>query len=71
MKPILFTQATCGQCKAVHMLFDKLGVEYEECQDVAAMKERGVQHTPALLLDGKLIVGPAIMKYAREHGKAS
>ena len=63
----LYTQATCPMCKTVHMLMDKAGIPYEECQDVEAMKACGVERSPTLKADGQLYVGKAIFSWINSH----
>lgn len=52
----LYSQPGCGMCKAVHMLLDKKGIEYEECQDIDTMISLGVTGTPTLEVDGQRFV---------------
>lgn len=60
---ILYSQPTCPQCKMVHMLLDKKGIKYEECQDVDKMHEVGISKTPTLLVDGLKLVGQQIGEF--------
>ena len=60
MEVRLFSQPTCGMCRAVHMLLDKKGIEYKECQDVDYMATVGVHHTPTLEVDGVRYSGKEI-----------
>lgn len=39
-------------CRAVHMLLDRKGIGYEECQDIGEMSSKGIVHTPLLEVDG-------------------
>ena len=62
---ILFTQPTCPQCRTIHMILDNLHFNYDECQDLEKMKEIGINHTPALSVDGQIFYGNDIVKYAK------
>ena len=63
---ILFTQPGCPQCRMVHMMLDKNGIEYQENQDVDVMKSKGIDHTPALEVDGKILKGKEIFTWINE-----
>lgn len=64
----LYSQPTCGMCKALHIQLDKAGIEYEEIQDLGAMAEKGIKHTPTLETeDGKLLQGADAIRYVRER----
>ena len=66
MEIILYSQEGCPQCRMVHMLLDKNNIKYQECQDINTMKEKGINHTPALDVDGKVLQGKDIFKYINE-----
>lgn len=59
----LYSQPSCGMCRTIHMMLDKKGIEYEECQDLQVMKEIGINHTPTLDVDGVLLSGREILDY--------
>ena len=56
----LYSQPECGMCRAVHMLLDRKGIKYEECQDIDTMQSVGVNHTPTLDVDGTRYTGKEI-----------
>ena len=60
MKTKLYSQPSCGMCRAVHMMLDRKGIEYEECQDVHEMEKLGILHPPVLDVDGTRYEGRAI-----------
>ncbi|MBO7079713.1 MAG: hypothetical protein J6W64_07900 [Bacilli bacterium] len=66
MEIILYSQEGCPQCRMVHMLLNKNNIKYQECQDINVMKEKGINHTPALDVDGKVLQGKDIFKYINE-----
>ena len=66
MEIILYSQPTCPQCKMVHMLLDKNHINYTECQDLDQMKTIGINHTPALSVDGKILTGKEIFNYIND-----
>lgn len=63
---IFYSQEGCPQCKMIHMQLDKHHIEYTECQDIEKMKELGINHTPALCVEGKILQGKDIIKYINE-----
>jgi len=63
---ILYTQPGCPQCRMVHILLDSKKVKYTECQDIDAMMSKGVNHTPAIEVDGKILQGKEMMNYIKE-----
>jgi len=64
----LYSQPTCGMCNFVHMLLDRKGIEYTECQDVDYMQNIGINHTPTLDVDGTLYIGKAIIDWINSRG---
>lgn len=63
----LYTQASCPQCKMVHMLLDKKHIEYEEeiitPDTINKYIEQGISHTPTLVVDGKQLCGKEIITW--------
>ena len=66
----VYTQKTCGQCRAVKMLLDKKGIEYEVVDvnddNMNDMKSQGIIHTPTLDIDGQKYVGKPMMDKIKE-----
>lgn len=58
---ILYTQQSCGMCRAIHMLMDKKHIEYKEViinsENIDAYKELGITTTPTLEVDGQRLIG--------------
>ena len=63
---ILYTKSGCPQCKMVHALLDKKGINYEECTDIDVMLDKGLKGTPAIEVDGQILVGKTMMDYIKE-----
>ncbi len=63
----LYSQPTCGMCKTVHMLLDRKGIKYTECQDVDYMQDIGINHTPTLDVDGTLYTGRDIIDWINKR----
>lgn len=64
----LYSQPTCGMCKAVHMQLNKKQIPYEEIQDIELMKSKGIQHTPTLEKeDGELLMGTSILDFINNY----
>jgi ribonucleoside-triphosphate reductase len=52
----LFTTATCPKCKAIKMIFDKGGVDYDvvDCySNVDLVNAYGITDAPALVIPGE------------------
>ena len=63
----LYSQPTCGMCKALHIKLDRLGIPYEEIQDLKIMKAKGIQSVPVIELDdGKLLRGADAFSYVNK-----
>jgi len=61
---VLYTQPSCPQCRAVHILLDSKKISYEEIQDIDVMKSKGIDHTPTLELDdGTLLKARALFDF--------
>lgn len=59
----LYSQPGCPQCRMVHMLLDRKKIEYNEVQDVELMTQKGIRHTPAIEVEGKILQGKEMMDY--------
>ena len=59
-KPVLYHQQGCGMCRAIEMLLNKKGIEFESVlvtpENVDEVKKLGVTGTPALIVDGQVFV---------------
>lgn len=65
----VFSQPTCGQCRAVKMLLKQKGIEYVAVEDIEKMKSLGISHTPAILIPtGEILTGPKIIEWIRNYG---
>ena len=67
MKIKLYSQPTCVICRTVHMLLDRKGLKYEECQDIDYMKTVGINHTPVLEVDGTRYEGKEIHDWINQQ----
>lgn len=66
----LYSQPTCGMCRALHLQLDKEKIPYEEIQDIDIMQERGICHTPTLELeDGSRLIGSEAIKFIKEYNR--
>lgn len=67
---ILFHQDGCPQCKMVEGLLNKNKIEYTSCKDINKMKELGLNHTPALLVnEHKMLQGKEMIDYIKSLQK--
>lgn len=66
-KIILMHQDGCPQCKMVELTLKKYNIEYESCKDTTLMIERGITHTPALIVDGQVLQGKPMMDWLNSH----
>lgn len=53
MKVILYT-THCPKCKVVESKLKQKNIEYEECEDIGAMQDKGLTFAPALEVDDNL-----------------
>ena len=60
-KIIFYHTETCPQCKMVEMLLKKKNINYDSCLDIDEMINKGINHTPAIDLDGDILVGKSLM----------
>lgn len=54
-------------CKAVEMMLDKKGIEYESVMDIGKMTSIGVTCTPTLDVDGKRYSKKECLDWVREQ----
>lgn len=54
-KVTLYKTPTCPRCKVLMVKLDKAGIEYEKCEDMTAMAERGIKQAPILEVNGELL----------------
>lgn len=64
-KPILYT-THCPLCKALRATLDKKQIEYEVCEDVDLMVEKGFRRAPMLEVDGKAMGIKEAMKWLED-----
>ena len=52
----VYSSSTCPKCKVLKMKLDKVGLEYETCEDIEVMKSLGIKGIPVLqLANGELL----------------
>lgn len=52
---IVYSSATCPNCRMVKMKLDKAGIPYEVCEDTAKMEELGIKSLPVIEFNGELL----------------
>lgn len=57
MKVKIYSTPTCVKCKMLKAMFDKKGIEYEECQDVLLMQNMGIMSVPMVELSNGELIG--------------
>lgn len=55
MEKIILYTTHCPRCNVLKKKLDNIGVEYEECEDVDIMKERGFMQAPMLDVKGEVM----------------
>ena len=68
MEVILYHQKGCGMCASFEMLLKSKNIEYTSVMDVAEMQAKGIRHTPALSVDGEILMGKAILDWIHARG---
>ncbi len=64
---IFYHTETCPQCKMVEMLLNKEHIEYKSVMDVELMQQKGIDHTPALDVDGTIMFGKDIINWIKSR----
>lgn len=57
---ILYHTPNCGMCKTIERMLQLKHIEYSDCQDTNYMLKKGVNHPPALEVDGVILQGTEI-----------
>ena len=66
-KIIFYHTQTCPQCKMVEMLLKKNNIQYDSIEDVDVIIEKGIDHTPALNIDGNVLFGKDIIDWIKSR----
>ena len=66
-KPIFYHTTTCPQCKMVEMMLKQSNIECESIMDVDEMTKKGINHTPALEVDGTILFGKDIINWIKSR----
>ena len=46
----IYTQPTCGKCRVLKSKLDKLGIPYQENQNISEMQRKGFLSTPMMVV---------------------
>lgn len=57
---ILYHTPNCGMCKTIERMLQLKDIEFTDCQDADSLLRRGINHPPALEVDGVLLQGTEI-----------
>ena len=68
MEVILYHQKGCGMCATVEMLLKRKNIDYTSVMDIEQMQAEGINHTPALRVDGELLMGRDIINWINSRG---
>jgi len=66
-KPTLYHTPSCGMCKTIERMLQLKGIEYKDCQDVDYMADIGINHPPALEVDGVILQGTEIRDWLNKQ----
>ena len=61
---IFYHQPSCGMCKTIELMLKKKGIEYESCEDIDLMIQKGIQ-TPTIDDNGTLYVKKECVDWIR------
>lgn len=62
---------TCPQCRAIERMLSAQKVAYTSCEDINLMRDLGIEHTPAVAVDGNVLYGKAIFDWIRGCSRGS
>ena len=72
-KPVFYHQQSCGMCRAVEMMLNKRGIEYDSFlitpENIREAEKAGVMGTPTLVVDGKMYVKKECIDWINSQGK--
>ncbi len=70
-KPIFYHQNGCGMCKALEMMLNKKGIEFDSIlitlDNIDEYKEKGILGTPALEVGGKILIKKEASDWVKEQ----
>lgn len=59
-KPIFYHQEGCGMCKALEMMLQRKGIDYESVlitlDNVEVYRDKGITGIPALEVEGNILI---------------
>lgn len=67
MKVVFYHTTTCPQCKMVEMQLKNKNIEYESVEEVDSILAKGIDHTPALEVDGEILFGKDIINWIKSR----
>lgn len=67
MKVVFYHTTTCPQCKMVEMQLKSKNIEYESVEEVDSILAKGIDHTPALEVDGEILFGKDIISWIKSR----
>lgn len=67
MKIIFYHTQTCPQCKMVEMQLKNKHIEYESIEEIDDIIAKGIDHTPALEVDGEILFGKDIINWIKSR----
>ena len=62
----MYTQDGCPKCKILKKKLQDKNIQFSECSDVNVMMSKGVDFTPMLEIDGKMMDYATAVKWANE-----
>ena len=65
-KVILYT-THCPMCRVLKTKLDKNKIDYEVCEDVQVMIDKGFTHSPVLEVNGAYLTMKDAMKWTEEN----
>ena len=63
----LYHTPGCGMCKTIERMLQLKEIKYESCEDVDVMKKLGINHPPALEVEGVILQGTQIRDWINQQ----
>lgn len=67
MEKVILYSTHCPRCKVIEIKLKQKHIDYEECNDVKVMKEKGFEMAPQLEVDGVVMDFKVAMKWIGEQ----
>lgn len=64
---IIYTQEGCPKCNILKKKMNSKNIEYTECNDINVLMSKGIDFTPVLEVDGKMMEYADAIKWVNKE----